>query len=95
MNATTELMPYQQALASAKKRFTAIADVKHWDRESVFAMQALIKTDFAMQTANNTPLSVQMAMINVASTGLTLNPANAYAYLVPRDKAIVPFSTRV
>lgn len=89
MSTATEMMPYQRALASAKNRFTAIADVKQWDRESIFAMQALIKTDFAMQTANNNPMSVQMAMINVASTGLTLNPANAYAYLVPRDGGIV------
>src|SRR3546814_4153463 len=28
-------------------------------------------------------------MINVASTGLTLNPAHGHAYLVPRDGAIV------
>lgn len=89
MTAARELMPYQQALANAKPRFTAIADLKQWDKESIFAMQALMKTDFAMETANRNPTSVQLAMINVASTGLTLNPANAYAYLVPRDGAIV------
>lgn len=89
MSAVRELMPYQQAMANAKPRFTAIADLRRWDKESVFAMQALMKTDFAMNTANKNPTSVQLAMINVASTGLTLNPANAYAYLVPRDGAIV------
>lgn len=89
MNARRELMPYQQAIGAAKQRFVTIADQKLYDRESIFAMQALMKTDFAMQTANKNPLSVQLAMLNVASTGLTLNPANAYAYLVPRDGAIV------
>lgn len=85
-----ELMPYQSAIASAKERFVHIAGApKAYDVESIFAMQALMKTDFAMQTANKNPRSVQLAMINVASTGLTLNPANGYAYLVPRDGAIV------
>lgn len=89
MTAEKKLAPFQQAIGAAKQRFTAIADPKQYDRESIFAMQMLMKTDFAMETANKNPLSVQLSMINVASTGLTLNPANAYAYLVPRDGAIV------
>lgn len=85
-----DLQPYEQGLVAAKDRFLAVAgNQREWDRESIFAMQALMKTDFAMQTANRNPGSVKLAMINVASTGLTLNPANAYAYLVPRDGAIV------
>src|SRR5690606_36369038 len=85
-----ELTPYQSAIAKAKERFVGIAgDEKTYDVESIFAMQALMKTDYAMQTANKNPQSVHLAMINVASTGLTLNPANGYAYLVPRDGAIV------
>ena len=84
-----ELAPYQSAIAKAKERFIGIADEKAYDVESIFAMQALMKTDFAMQTANKNPQSVHLAMVNVASTGLTLNPAHGYAYLVPRDGAIV------
>lgn len=82
-------VPYQTAIARAKERFVEIAgDQKTYDVESIFAMQALMKTDFAMRVANENPRSVQLAMINVASTGLTLNPAHAYAYLIPRDGAI-------
>lgn len=82
-------VPYQTAIARAKERFVEIAgDQKTYDVESIFAMQALMKTDFAMRVANENPRSVQLAMINVASTGLTLNPAHAYAYLSPRDGAI-------
>lgn len=95
MNAVVEqkegrqIAPYQAAIQRAKDRFAKIASqTVNYDKESIFAMQALMKTDFAMKTANSNPNSVHLAMINVASTGLTLNPANGYAYLVPRDGAI-------
>lgn len=85
-----ELMPYESAIQNAKDRFQHIASQSvSYDKECIFAMQALMKTDYAMKVANENPRSVHLAMINVASTGLTLNPANAYAYLVPRDGAIV------
>lgn len=85
-----QLAPYQHAIAKSRDRFAKVAaQAVNYDKESIFAMQALMKTDFAMQTANKNPQSVHLAMINVASTGLTLNPANGYAYLVPRDGAIV------
>lgn len=85
----SELAPYQSAIQRAKERFQKAAQqTVNYDRESIFAMQALMKTDFAMDVANRNPQSVHLAMVNVASTGLTLNPANGYAYLVPRDGAI-------
>jgi recombination protein RecT len=83
------LKPYESAIAKVEERFAATAEGVTYDREKIFAMQALMKTDFAMNTANSNPMSVQLAMLNVAATGLTLNPAYGYAYLVPRDKAIV------
>lgn len=87
---STELQPYQHAIQNAKGRFLKVAQsTVNYDKESIFAMQALMKTDYAMSVANKNPQSVHLAMINVASTGLTLNPANGYAYLVPRDGAIV------
>lgn len=86
---TQELMPYQTAIQNAEDRFRKVAQTLSYDKESIFAMQQLTKTDFAMQTANKNPKSVILALHNLASTGLTLNPANGYAYLVPRDQAIV------
>jgi len=59
-----------------------------WEKESVFAYQAVTKNRFTIDVATNNPNSLKMAMINVASVGLTLNPALGYAYLVPRDGAI-------
>lgn len=93
MNAQVEeprqVAPYLRAIGGAKERFVTIADERTFDVESLFAMQLLTKTDYAMKVANENPQSVRNAMFNVASTGLTLNPANAYAYLVPRDGAIM------
>lgn len=84
------MAPYQSAIKKSEEKFREVAEkTVNYERECIFAMQALMKTDFAMQTANKNPKSVHLAMINVASTGLTLNPANAYAYLIPRDGAIV------
>lgn len=95
MNAVVErsegrqVAPYQAAIQKAKDRFAKIASqTVNYDKESIFAMQALMKNPFVMKVANENPSSVHLAMINVASTGLTLNPANGYAYLVPRDGAI-------
>lgn len=84
-----QLAPYQAAIQKAKDRFAKVASqTVNYDKESIFAMQALMKNPFVMKVANENPSSVHLAMINVASTGLTLNPANGYAYLVPRDGAI-------
>ena len=78
---STELLPYQDAIKRAKDRFQKVAaSTVNYDKESIFAMQALMKTSFAMDTANKNPQSVHLAMINIGSTGLTLNPAN---YLMP------------
>lgn len=87
---STEIQPYISALQSAEKRFNEVApEGFNYKREYMFAVQACMKSDFSTQTANKNPNSVHLAMVNIASTGLTLNPANAYAYLVPRDGAIM------
>lgn len=84
-----ELKPFEDALAKAAEDFAATAETLEWQSEKIFAMQQLTKTDFAMQVANRNPLSVRLAMLNLAATGLTLNPAYGYAFLVPRDGSIV------
>lgn len=82
--------PYEDGILSAKEDFQKLAPANlSYGDEEIFAIQMLTKTNFSLETANKNPRSVQFAMINVASTGLTLNPAMGYAYLVPRDGAIV------
>ncbi len=51
-----------------------------WKAESQFAIQAIQKSK---QLAACVPYTVQNAVINVAAVGLTLNPADGYAFLVP------------
>src|SRR6478752_1454470 len=84
-----DVMPYQTAIINAEERFRKVSQQLSYDKESIFAMQQLTKNDYAMSVANKNPKSVILALHNLASTGLTLNPANGYAYLVPRDGSIV------
>lgn len=56
--------------------------------ECLFAKQQIIKNDFTLKTASNNQGSLKSAILNVAAIGITLNPAAAHAYLVPRDGAI-------
>lgn len=55
--------------------------------EALFALQALQKNDYLMTLAIQKPQSLKNAILNVASIGLTLNPAEKQAYLVPRKGA--------
>ncbi|EIF42770.1 RecT protein [gamma proteobacterium BDW918] len=55
-----------------------------YESEEIFAMQQLMKNDYLLKTAVNDPDSLRLAMYNVASTGISLNPARHLAYLVPR-----------
>ena len=53
-------------------------------RECEFAKQHLMKNDYLLDTARLNPDSLHDAISNVAAIGISLNPALAYAYLVPR-----------
>lgn len=51
-----------------------------WQKESQFAIQAIQKNTYLQECAAYT---IENAIINIAACGLTLNPADGYAYLVP------------
>ncbi len=55
-----------------------------WHQESQFAIQALQANDFLAKIAQQNPVSIQNAVINLAAVGITLNPAMKNAYLIPR-----------
>ncbi len=59
-----------------------------WEKEKQFAIQAFQGNKFLFDTASRNPDSLQNAIINVASIGISLNPAHKHAYLVPRDNKV-------
>ena len=75
-------------ISEIEPRFQAIAKDNNqavkWREESYFALQAIKKNHYLAKSA---PDTVQSAIINVAAVGLTLNPADGYAYLVPNKTA--------
>jgi recombination protein RecT len=67
---------------AAEKQFSASNEYKmNFNREAGFAIQILTNNPYLMKCD---PDSVKHAVVNVALTGITLNPALKYAYLVPR-----------
>lgn len=56
-----------------------------WEKEKQFAIQAFQGNKFLFDTASKNQASLQNAIVNVASIGISLNPAHKHAYLVPRD----------
>lgn len=81
---------WKQSIGKAKQRFLAISKMARtdmvWDREAMFAMQAIEKSSELQKCP---PDSIRDAIINVASIGLSLSPAEKLAYLVPRDRVAV------
>lgn len=57
-------------------------------KESQFAMQLMQSNKYLNETAWKNQDSLKNAIVNVASIGITLNPAKKFAYLVPRKNAV-------
>ena len=91
-----KLVSIRQSIGSGKKFFEQIAAEQNnkmvWAKESGFAMQAIEASDYLQKCPIE---SFKRAIVNVASIGLSLNPAEKLAYLVPRDgKACLDISYR-
>jgi recombination protein RecT len=73
-----------QVVDAAQSKFNTIAvsnsDCVKWEEEKQFAIQTLQGNQYLQKCV---PHTIQNAIVNVASIGLTLNPARGYAYLVP------------
>ena len=67
---------------TAQKQFEASNEYKmNFNREAGFAIQILVNNPYLAKCEQE---SIKHAIVNVALTGITLNPALKYAYLVPR-----------
>lgn len=53
-------------------------------RECLFARQQILSSEHTLKAAMNNPSNLQASILNVASIGISLNPASSHAYLVPR-----------
>ena len=86
----TAIAVVEGAILSAQPAFmAALSDTSlSFEREARFATQVLSFNDFALKVARENPASVIAAVTNLASIGISLNPARKQAYLVPRDGRI-------
>ena len=74
--------PFELAALSAEKAFLSVVPEKIWLREIGFALQILRQSADSFKTCRED--SIKDAVVKVALTGATLNPALAQAFLVPR-----------
>lgn len=85
---------YELAIFGAKQMFLQIeqGDEARWNKELVFALQIVRGNELLQKCSQE---SIMNSIINLASIGITLNPALALAYLVPRDgKCVLDISYR-
>lgn len=71
-----------------EQRIAASSPVQY-AQEAHFALQQLASNAYLLGVAQNNPDSLRAALLNVAATGLSLNPVKKQAYLIPRNKAVV------
>lgn len=77
--------PIAVVLQKAADKFNAIApSYMQYEAEKGFAIQLLKNNSFLEKAAYDAPDSLQHAITNVAAIGLSLNPAEKLAYLIPR-----------
>ena len=78
----TPAKPLKELIESkVKQRFIELTDSKTFETELSFALQHINKSP---QLKKATAQSNIQAVLNIAQTGLTLNPVMKMAYLVPR-----------
>jgi len=89
MNEEKQLAPYLQVIQAVENKFISVNEYNlNWKKEAGFARQALENNEYLMSVAGNNQQSLANAITNIAAVGLTLNPAEKLAYLVPRNKQV-------
>lgn len=75
-----------EVIGGVEDRFYEIAPAAmKFAAEQGFAVQLLNNNSYLHQVAIDCPTSLQQAIHNVAAIGLSLNPAEKLAYLIPRN----------
>lgn len=80
------LVPAQNLMLAQEQQFNAVlSDEKiNFQKEVTFALQHLGNNDYLRDTAMRNQESFRNAILNLATIGVSLNPALKQAYLVPR-----------
>lgn len=79
----------QDRVFSLEKEFNQVNTYKmNFAKEAQFALQLLQGNDYLLKAAQQNAAALEYAIINLASIGITLNPALKEAYLVPRGGKI-------
>lgn len=79
----------QDCVYSVEKDFNQVNGYKlNFAKESGFALQLLSGNDYLLKAAKANPAALEYALINLASIGISLNPALKESYLVPRGGKI-------
>lgn len=78
-----------EVIKLTEERFKSIAPTNiSYEAEQGFAMQLLTNNSYLMKVAEGNKASLAQAITNVAAIGLSLNPAEKQAYLIPRTVKI-------
>lgn len=80
---TQDIYALEEAFNSAR-----IDQAMKFASEANFALQVLGQSEYLLKIASGNRQSLADAVMNVASIGISLNPAKKQAYLVPRKGAI-------
>ncbi len=79
---STEIAVHNRdSFSGAKVSFCKIETPENFEREVSFALQVINSNKTLAKCSSD---SLLRAVINIANTGLTLNPALKFAYLIPR-----------
>lgn len=84
----TEVNEVVEFLKKAEPKFDNAPVGMLFEQEQSYAMQLFAVNSYLEKVARANPMSLLSAMSNVASIGLSLNPAKKQAYLVPRGGKI-------
>lgn len=83
---TEEKKTLIEVIDQVRDRFVSVKPQHmNYEAEKGFAIQLLNNNTYLMETAKKCPSSLLQAINNVASIGLSLNPAEKEAYLIPRS----------
>jgi recombination protein RecT len=85
----TTALTIQDRVYSVEREFNQVNSYKlNFVKEAQFALQLLQGNDYLYKAAQANPAALEYAIINLASIGISLNPALKEAYLVPRGGKI-------